>query len=127
MAKSLLTPVREMLEANGFAVDTVERTIPNARTTKDLFGIFDLLAVKRTATVGIQVTDFSNIAARRKKIDAAPITPIWLAGNEIWLIGVKTPDRELIKVYDYQLGGGDICVSRRIFMGRASAFNIDQA
>lgn len=59
---------KKLLEGEGYMVDVVERWIPNTMIRKDLFGIFDLLAVKDQETLAIQVTSTSNVASRRTKM-----------------------------------------------------------
>ena len=50
-------------------VSIVERWNAFAKIRQDLFGIIDLLAIdSKGNTVGIQVTSYSNISARVKKI-----------------------------------------------------------
>lgn len=63
------------LEADGWTADIVERRIPRTRITKDLFGIGDILAVKRLGTLLVQVTSDNtggNSPARISKIKAEP-------------------------------------------------------
>ena len=51
-------------------VSIVERWNAFAKVRQDLFGIIDLLAVDTKGnTVGIQVTSYSNISARIKKME----------------------------------------------------------
>ena len=51
-------------------VSIVERWNAFAKIRQDLFGIIDLLAVdSKGNTVGIQVTSYSNISARVKKME----------------------------------------------------------
>ena len=51
-------------------VAIVERWNAFAKLRQDLFGIIDLLAVdSKGNTVGIQVTSYSNISARVKKMN----------------------------------------------------------
>ena len=51
-------------------VSIVERWNAFAKIRQDLFGIIDLLAIdSKGNTVGIQVTSYSNISARVKKME----------------------------------------------------------
>lgn len=56
----------------GWAVDIVERFVGPARVRKDLFGMFDLLAVRGNETLAVQVTS-SGVAARVRKITESPL------------------------------------------------------
>jgi len=60
------------LRDEGWVVDIVERWIGgHIKVRKDLFGMFDLIAIKDKAVIVIQVTSGSNVAARVKKINAS--------------------------------------------------------
>ena len=82
---------RKRLESEGWTVDRCDRTIPHCFITKDLFGMFDLLAVSPgRGILGIQVTggtSTSNFHARVEKIKAEPRHAIWLASGgriQVW-------------------------------------------
>ncbi len=49
-------------------VAITERWNPFAKIRQDLFGCIDILAIKDGDTVAIQVTSYSNVSARVKKI-----------------------------------------------------------
>jgi len=51
---------------------------------RDLLGIFDILAFRPNATLAVQATSAANMAARRKKMLAAPGLPVVLAAG--WLV-----------------------------------------
>jgi hypothetical protein len=73
----------------GWVATVVESWVPVANIRRDLFGMFDLLAVRPDVpgVVGIQTTSASNHAARRTKLLASPILKPWLMaanGAEIW-------------------------------------------
>lgn len=71
--KSLTVRTKEWLEENGYTVhDTVEQYIHFAKRKKDLFGMFDVLAVGKGETVAVQVTSYSHVAERVKKIEGKP-------------------------------------------------------
>lgn len=74
---STLQRSRELLEADGYHVEVVER---NERTRHrvwkvDLFGFLDLLAIRRGEVLGVQTTTSSNMAARVTKITDSPLLP----------------------------------------------------
>jgi len=88
---SKISPVQRTLahlDSCGYElVQVVERWNAHARVRQDLFGIFDVLAIRTipsdrnsssciTETVGIQVTTGANVAARIKKIADHVSTPI---------------------------------------------------
>jgi len=56
-------------------VAITERWNPFARIRQDLFGIIDILAIHKSDTIAIQVTSYSNIGARVKKITESPALP----------------------------------------------------
>ena len=77
---SKLTPqgrAINQLRADGWTVDVVERISRRGALTwrNDLFGGFDLLAVRGAETMAIQVTSRSNVAARVSKIAELPALP----------------------------------------------------
>lgn len=78
---------RASLEAAGWLCDVVERRITRI-VTRDLFGLFDLLAVREGVTLAVQVTTSSNVAARRRKLQASDsLSRILAAGWRIELHG----------------------------------------
>lgn len=75
-APEAMTPAARsirLLEAEGFAVDTVERWIPGAGIRRDLFGMFDLLAIRDSSTLAVQVTTADHVANRRRKLADSPL------------------------------------------------------
>jgi hypothetical protein len=62
------------LRAEGWQVAVVERWNPHARIRQDLFGVFDLLAVRDGVTMGVQVTS-TGVASRVKKIADSEMVP----------------------------------------------------
>lgn len=62
------------LRSEGYQVAIVERWNPHARIRVDLFGIFDLLAIRRDEVLGVQVTA-SGVSSRVKKITDHEMTP----------------------------------------------------
>ena len=57
----------------GYRVAIVEKFNPHARIRQDLFGMFDLLAIKSGETLGVQVTSSSNISTRIHKIEDSEV------------------------------------------------------
>jgi hypothetical protein len=85
-----------LLRAEGFEVDVVERRLPHCHIAVDLFGMFDLIAVRSDTlgTLGIQATSASNHAQRVKKLLMNPVLPVWLgSGNRAEVISWRQ-DRE---------------------------------
>lgn len=86
------TTVQRTLEAlrkQGLFVTVASWWNPFSRTRKDLFGIFDLLAIDpvNRRTIGVQVTTKAAASAHRKKIKESEGFALWQdVGNEIWLI-----------------------------------------
>ena len=81
----------EWLTENGYDYfDVVERYIPRARKSLDLFGVFDLVAIAAdgSSIIGIQVCGMGGAhAARKKKITASSAAAAWCrAGGLILLI-----------------------------------------
>lgn len=73
----------------GHIADVTERWIPHANKRRDLFGIIDLVAVRRgeQGVLGVQATSLSNVSARLKKAKGRPELRTWLAaGNRfaVW-------------------------------------------
>lgn len=67
----------EHLRRAGFPlVQVVERWNPHARVRQDLFGIVDVLAVSEAEILAVQATSGDNVAARIRKLEASPATPI---------------------------------------------------
>jgi hypothetical protein len=58
------------LESRGYTVAVAE--CRNGYVSRDLFGMFDLLALRGAETLGVQVTDATHIAAHARTIAEAP-------------------------------------------------------
>lgn len=74
----------------GYAVDDVERTIPHTVIKRDLFHMFDLLAIHPDSpeTLGIQVTDRAHVNARVAKLKSNPLLKAWCQGDRsAWVHG----------------------------------------
>ncbi len=79
-----------LLRADGYTVARVEHWNPHARVRQDLFGVYDILAIRADAVgvLGVQTTSASNLGARRKKLTDCPAVRIWLqGGNAVELHG----------------------------------------
>ena len=59
---------KKYLEEQGYLVAIVEKWNPWAKVRQDLFGIFDLLAVKPEDTIAVQVTTLAHMNEREKKM-----------------------------------------------------------
>lgn len=89
-----------LFEERGYQCDTVESYNAFTRRKKDLFGLFDIVAIGKGETVAIQLTSKSNMSARVKKISNSDILPELLRSNwKIYVIGwFKKPNGR----YDYK-------------------------
>ena len=85
---------RKLLLADGWPlVEVVEHWDSWSRRTKDLFTIFDILAVGPQGTMGVQMTSRGNMASRRRKIaEYEHLHAIRAAGWQIRLIGFDQPN-----------------------------------
>ena len=76
------------LEELGYIVGKVEQTIPHTHIKRDLFGMFDLIAVGSGTTIGVQVTSRANIPARVQKITNSDNLPKVRDANWwVWVMG----------------------------------------
>lgn len=64
------------LRALGYRAVVTERWNPFAKIRQDLFGIIDVLAVRRGETLGVQCTSYTNVSARVTKIAGHDSTPM---------------------------------------------------
>lgn len=74
MAAPEVTPTQRSLKHlrdEGYTATVVEYWHAFARQRRDLWGCFDILAVKRDETVAVQTTS-TGVAARVRKIEACP-------------------------------------------------------
>ena len=62
---------RDLLVKTGWRVANVEKWNPATGTKNDLFGIFDLLALRDGVTMGVQTTSKTNLASHVRKMRAA--------------------------------------------------------
>lgn len=56
------------LRDQGYTAEVVEKRVPHTNTTRDLFGVVDIIAIKGAETLAVQTTTAPNVAARVKKI-----------------------------------------------------------
>lgn len=65
------------LQERGYLAAVVERWNPHVKIRQDLFGIIDVIGVKRGKTIGVQSTTFANRTSRmRKMVEHENIGPI---------------------------------------------------
>lgn len=79
-----------LLREEGWTVAIVEHWNPHARRRVDLFGAFDLVAIRAgsVGSLGVQTTSGSNASHRIAKLAALPVLAVWLAaGNAIEVHG----------------------------------------
>ena len=69
------------LREQGYLAEVVERFVPGARVRRDLFGVFDILAIKGEETLGVQACTVTNQAKRLAKIEKEPRVGDWLLGG----------------------------------------------
>ena len=70
-----------LLKDRGYQCDVVESYNAFTKRKKDLFGVFDILAIGKGETIGVQITSKSNIAARIKKIEESEYLPLLLEAD----------------------------------------------
>ena len=68
MSESLTSRSKKYLEAQGYTVEIVEHYNYFTKRRHDLFGIFDLLAIRPNETLAVQVTSRGNMSSRRNKM-----------------------------------------------------------
>ena len=68
-------------------IEVVEHYNFFSKKRNDLFGIIDILAIKDGDTVALQVTSYSNISSRVRKITESPALPFLRAAG--WTILVE--------------------------------------
>jgi len=83
---------RDLLIKTGWRVANVEKWNPATGTKNDLFGMFDLLAIRGDQTMGVQTTSKTNLASHVKKMRAAEaLADLLLAGWVVMLHGWWQP------------------------------------
>ena len=79
-----MTPLQRSLRhlrAQGWLVAITEHWNAHARVRQDLFGLFDLLAVRGDRVLGVQCTSADHIRAREVKLRANPNLASWLESD----------------------------------------------
>ncbi len=113
--KSPTARTMEWLRKMGYRCAVVEKRLPRGFVTVDLFGVFDIVAMKKDSPgiLAIQVTSGSNHAARKDKVLASADAALWAdCGGRIWvmswrLAGMKgarklwEPRMDVIKASDF--------------------------
>lgn len=85
----------QALRAEGWLCAIVERWNPHVGIRQDLFGCIDVLAVKDGATLAVQTTTASNVAARVKKILLNPKLPELLKAWRVEVHGWTRPTKRI--------------------------------
>lgn len=81
----------------GAVVDNVETWNSYSKHTKDLFSLFDLLAIFNHSIYGIQVTSSGNFSSRHKKMIANKNLFDWLDTDQFaWLVAWKKRKKKWI-------------------------------
>lgn len=76
------------LRKDGYVAEIVEKFNSFTKTRKDLWGIIDILAIRRDEVLGVQTTSWANVSARVKKItDSEHIGAIREAGIRVVVHG----------------------------------------
>ena len=75
---------RDLLIKTGWLVANVEKWNPATGTKNDLFGMFDLLALRDGVTMGVQTTSKTNLASHVRKMRAAEAMPAVLSAG--WVV-----------------------------------------
>ena len=85
--KSPTSRTIEVLKRSGYHPEIVERWNPWSKTRRDMYGVIDVLAVRRGETLAVQTTTMSNRSKQINKMLAAPGT-IWMLDAgwkvEVW-------------------------------------------
>ena len=93
-----------LLRSEGWLVAVVERWCSHTHRRYDLFGMFDLLAIKGVLTLGVQCTSGSNHVSRVKKLLDSECYEDWLqrpfraAEVHSWKKYAKPVDRKYWRV-----------------------------
>lgn len=86
---SLLQKVTAKLRENGWTYQIVQHKIARSFISKDLFGVFDILAMKRSVLIGIQVAGLPDQKAHHKKMGSSRELKQWLAtGNKAVMVAL---------------------------------------
>src|SRR5689334_12750215 len=89
MVGSCMSPTQRslaFLRGRGYMVAIVEKWNPHAKIRQDMWGLLDLVAIRKGETLGVQTTTLSNVAARVGKISDSEAAPLIRAAG--WRIEV---------------------------------------
>lgn len=98
------------LRADGALADVCERWVPKVMVRRDLFGLFDVIALDDfSGVLGIQATTEAHAADRVRKMRASPVLARWLArGNRAEVWGWRKVGRVwTVRVRRLCFGGGE--------------------
>lgn len=72
----------------GYLCAVVEKWNPHAKIRQDLYGVIDILAIRKGETLGVQATSYPNVSSRCNKIaDAEHVPAVREAGWRIEVHG----------------------------------------
>ncbi len=114
MAMSPTARSLKYLREAGWIVQIVEKWVPQAKRRIDLFGIGDLLAIKRgESPLLIQCTSTSNVSARVNKSVSSVTLGVWLgSGGRFvvhgWSKKGKRGERKLWTLTERELDVSDL-------------------
>lgn len=74
--KSPTARTLEEMRKRGYLAQVVEHRVPFQFTTRDLYGVIDVLCIRENEIVGVQATSGDNVAARLGKIANHEHTPM---------------------------------------------------
>ena len=75
-----------LLTRKGFTCEVVEKWIPYANIRKDMFGLIDIVGIRKELMIGVQSTTLHNKLEHIKKALASPNLYKWLATNSMFVI-----------------------------------------
>ena len=69
--KSHIPRTLKSLRDQGWTAEKVERWIPGANVRKDFLGFIDIIALRGTETLAVQVCGYTGVSGHIKKIEAS--------------------------------------------------------
>lgn len=105
-----------LLRRSHYVAGVVERWIPRANVRKDLFGVIDIVAIRRgeTGVLGIQATSMANVSARVAKAKTKGELRTWLAcGNRFEVWGWRGREVKRVALTGDDLAAAVMAVPRR--------------
>jgi hypothetical protein len=99
----------KLLIDQGWLPDKTERVIPGTHIKKDLYGFIDLIAIKGTAIIAVQVTSWDNMGERKKKIfESENLQRVLVTKMNVLVLGWrKKPGTRFWEYKVYQILGKD--------------------